>query len=124
MDKGVDEACRNYEFQLQNGMLPRAATLSVSEQVERYRQGAISQQALLPHIRAIMEELGVARIQYPLYYGAAQRMARVCRRFFPGPTRDNELRLVMDLAQAKGLRRDVLERLAEMVSCQVDTVCV
>lgn len=124
MDKSVEAACRNYEFQLANGMLPKSATLTVRQQVERYRQGAISQQTLLPHIRAILEELEVARIQYPLYYGAAQRMAKVCRRFFPGATRQNELQLVMDLAQAKGLRRDVLERLAVMVDCQVDTVCV
>jgi hypothetical protein len=124
MGKSVEAACRNYEFQLVNGMHPRSVTLSVSEQVERYRQGAVRLRALLPHIRAVLERTDLLRIEYPFYYGPSQRMAKVCRRFFPGATRQNELQLVMDLAQAKGLRRDVLERLAVMVDCQVDTVCV
>ena len=114
MEKTISEAREAYAWQLAAGMCSASLKATAEQQVSRYTEAQIANQALLMRVSQVLAQRGVPGVEYVGYYAFAEKLARLCRKYSSRVLARATADLI-DRWEFRGLRQQTLHAIRDVV---------
>ena len=114
MAKTISEAREAYAWQLAAGTCSASLKDTAEQQVNRYTEAQIANQALELQTKAVLIQRGVHGSEYVAYYAFARALARLCRKYSSRVLAQATENLI-DRWEFRGLEPSVLEAIRTQV---------
>ena len=112
MPKSIDSVCQKYELKLRTGKMPIRVDSDPERQIEAFRRGQESNEAVRSAVASVLCREGVCTIWFVSYYAYGRKLAWLKAHVGAYDVLRSEARMQLEVWAARGLIRKVLEMVA------------